>query len=89
MSRHTRTGHSTGIRIGTALNPINVFIVTGAITKTGTLATTLHKPVGEANKYFRFEHSPLKIFNHTRGKISVSMNADPIDMIHKSQQYTK
>ena len=64
-------------------------MATGAITKTGTLATTFHKPAGEANMYVRFGYSPLKIFNHTWGQVSGIMNADTVNMIHTGQQTTK
>ena len=40
-------------------------MATGAITKTGTLTTTFHKPAGEANLYVRFGCVPLTIFNNT------------------------
>ena len=69
----------------TALNPINVLIVTGEITKTGILTTTFHKPVGGANPYVQFWYGPLKICNHTLWQVSVPMNANPINMIHTSQ----
>ena len=36
------------------LKPINIFMTTGEITKTSTLATAFHKPVGEANRYVIF-----------------------------------
>ena len=62
---------------------------TGEITRTGTLATTFHKPVGEENWYVRFGYGPMKICNHTRGQVSGSINADPINMIHKSKKSTK
>ena len=45
-----------------ALDPINVLMKTGKITKTGTLATTFHKPVGEANLYVQFGYGPPKKF---------------------------
>ena len=61
---------------------------TGAI-KTGILATNFHKPVGESNPYVWFGYGKLIICNHTQGQVSVSMNTDPIDMIHTSQQSTK
>ena len=48
-----------------------------------------HKIVWEANQYIWFIYGPLKTLNNTRGKVSVSMNADPINMIHKSQKLTK
>ena len=63
--------------------------MTGEITKNGTLNTTFQKPVGEANLYVRFGYSSLTIFNHTWGKVSGLMHADPINMIQKSQQSTK
>ena len=50
---------------------------------------TFYKPTGEANLYVWFEYVPLTIFNHTLGQVSVSMNSDPINMIHKSQKSTK
>ena len=70
---------------GASLNPINVSMTTSEITKTGTLATTLHKPAGKENPYVLFGYDPLKNFNHTRGKFSGSMNADSINMMHTSQ----
>ena len=63
--------------------------MTGEITKTGTLATTFHKPAEEANKYIRFLYTPLTICNHTQGKVSGPVSADTINMIQKSQQLTK
>ena len=36
------------------LNAVNIFMTTGEITKTGTVATTFHKPVRVANLYVRF-----------------------------------
>ena len=54
--------------------------------KTGTLTMNFHKPAGEANTYVQFGYSPLKIFNHTWGQVSESINADPIDIIHTSQK---
>ena len=71
------------------MKTINVLMVTGAIIKTGRFATTFHKPAGEANLYVQFVYVPLKIYNHTPGQVSVSMNADPINMIHITQQSTK
>ena len=64
-------------------------MATGEITKTGTLATTFQKPMGEANPYVRFGYVPLINYNHTQVHISGSMNADPINMIHPSQKSTK
>ena len=72
---------------GTALKSINVLMASCEITKTGTLAMTLHKPEGEANPHVRFGYGPLKIWNHTQGQVSGSMNADPMNIIHTSQQY--
>ena len=46
---------------------------------TWTLTTTFHKPEGGANMYVRFVYVPQKSFIHTQGKVSVSMNADPIN----------
>ena len=71
------------------MNPINVLITTGEITKTGTLATNVHKPAGEANLYVRFGYGPLTVFNNTREIVSGSMDADPINMTHTSQKSTK
>ena len=45
----------------------------------GTLITAFHKPAGEANKFVRFGYGPQTIFNHTRGKLSGSMNTYPIN----------
>ena len=64
-------------------------MATGAITKTGTLATTSPKPVRVANWYVWFGYNPLKNCYHIRGKFSTSINADPINMIHEIQQSTK
>ena len=52
---------------------------------TGTLATTLLNPPGEENPYVQFLYGPQKIFNHTQGQLSVSMNYDPINRNKKSQ----
>ena len=70
------------------MNPINVMIATGEITKTSTLATTFHKPAGEANPYVWFGYVPLTIFNHTGEQVSGSMNADTMNIINtiKNQQ---
>ena len=48
-----------------------------------------HKHEGEENPYVWFGYVPLTIFNHTRGQVPVSMNADTINMIHKSKQSAK
>ena len=45
-----------------SLKTINILMTTGKITKTGNLAATFHKPVGEANTYIRFGYVPLAIF---------------------------
>ena len=50
---------------------------------------TFHNPEGESNMYVRFGYGPLKICNHTQGKVSGSMNAKPINIIHTNQQSTK
>ena len=71
------------------MNPINVLTKTGKIKKTGTLATAFHKQSGEENPYAQFVYNPLKNFIHTRGQVSRSMDAYPINMIHKSHQSTK
>ena len=52
-------------------------------------ATAFKRPAGEANRYVWFEYGLLKIFNHTQGNFSGSMNANPINVIHKIQQSTK
>ena len=81
--QHLPTQLQILITWGTALKQINSLIVTGEITKTGTLATTFHKPAGEANPYVRFGCSPLTICNHIWGQNSESMSADPMNMMHK------
>ena len=43
------------------LKTVNIFMTTSETTKTGTLATTFHKPVGEANLYVWFGYGPLTI----------------------------
>ena len=79
----------TRINLGTALKPINVFLATGEITKSGTLNTTFQKPAEEANMYIWFGYVSLTIFNRIQGKVSGSMNDYPINMIHTGQQSTK
>ena len=74
---------------GTSLKPINVLMAIGATPKNVTLTTTLHKPAGEENPYVRFGYGALTICNYTRGQVSVSMNNDPINMIHTNQKSTK
>ena len=88
-SQHLPTQLQTWINWGTALKTINALIVKGAIKKPSTLATTFRNPAGKENMYVRFLYIPLTILNHTRRQVSVSMNADPINMIHISQQPTK
>ena len=61
------------------MNKIYVLMETGEITKTVILATTFHKPAGEENVYVQFRCLPLKIFNYTRGRVSGSINTDPIN----------
>ena len=78
----------TWISWGTSLKPINVFIATGAITKTDTLATTFHNTAKEANMYVRFGYVALKIWYHSQGQVSGSLCTDPINMIHRSKQKT-
>ena len=46
-------------------NPINILMKIGEITKTVTLATISHKPVGEENPYSWFVYRPLKYFSNT------------------------
>ena len=46
---------------------------------TRTIAMTFLNPVGEANPCVWFVYSPKKICNHTRRKVSVSMNADQVN----------
>ena len=45
----------------TDLKKLNVSMAKGEITKTGTIDTTLHKPVGEANQYVPIGYTPLII----------------------------
>ena len=63
--------------------------MTGAITKTRTLATTFHKLAGEGNPSVQIGYHPLKICNHTPEQVSGSMYADPISIMHTSQKSTK
>ena len=53
-------------------------MTTGGITKTGTLATTFHKPTGEENLYVRFGYGLYKIFWYALGQVSGSINSDPV-----------
>ena len=71
------------------MKPINLFITTGETIKTGTLVTTFHKPAGEENPYVWFGYVPLTIFNHIPVQVSGSMNSNPVNMIHTSQQSIK
>ena len=72
------------------MKTINALVETVAITKTGTFATTFHKTSGGWEvPYVCFGYIPLKNFNQTWGKVSGSMNSDPIKMMHTSQQSTK
>ena len=89
LGKHLPTQLQTWRTWETSLNPINILMVTGEITKTGTLATALHKHAVETNTYDRFIYSPLSILYHTWGQVSGSMNDNPIKMIPKSQQSTK
>ena len=50
---------------------------------------TFHKPPGEANLCVRFGYVPLKQLHHALGQVSGLVNADPMNMIHTSQQSTK
>ena len=72
-----------------SLKPINVMMITGEITKTGTLAMTFQKNVGGSNPYVCFGYVPLKIFQHILVKVSVSMNSGSIKIIRTSQKSTK
>ena len=86
FSQHLPTQLQTWITWGTPLNPIYVLKETGSIKKNGTLATTFHKLAGESNTYVNFGYVPLKLFNHTQEQVLASINADPMNMIHTSQQ---
>ena len=70
------------------MKTFNVFIVTGAITKTGTLATISNKPAEDTNPYIQFGYDSLTIYNHTQGQVSGPMYADPINMIHTIKKST-
>ena len=50
--------------------------ISNQLNSTGTLVATFHKPMGEANMYVWFGYVSQKIFNHTWGKVSGSMNDD-------------
>ena len=56
---------------------------------TGTLAMTFHKPAVEEKLYVRFGYRPQNVFYHTRGKVSGSMNADPLNEINTSKEQQK
>ena len=71
------------------MNPINVLMEPGTITKTGTLTTTFHMPDEEANPPVWFGYGPLTIFNHTQGNVSGSMDTYPINTIHTSKNKQK
>ena len=44
---------------------------------------------GGVDPYVHFGYGPLKICLHTLEQVSGSMNNDPINLIHTSQQSTK
>ena len=67
---------------------MNLLIWTGGITKTVTLTTTFCKVLVEANPYVQFVYDLLVIFNHIPEEVSVSINSNPINLIHTSQQST-
>ena len=69
LVQQLHTQPQTWITWGTNLKLIYVLMVTGAITKTSTLATISHKPAGEENPYLWFGYGQL--FNHTRGQVPV------------------
>ena len=46
----------------------------------GTLSTTFHKPAGEVNLYVRFGYERHKIWKHTWGQVSGSMNAEIVNV---------
>ena len=50
--------------------------VNDQLESTGTLATTFHKPAGEASPYVWFGFVLQTIFNHTREQVLVPMNSD-------------
>ena len=89
LGRHLPTQLQTWITWATALKPINVLMTTGEITKTVTLTTDFHKYSGESNQHVRFGYIPLPIWLHNLGQVSVSINADPINMMHTSQKLAK
>ena len=64
----------------------HLLIATGEITKIGTIVMTFEKPAGGGNTYVWFGYNPLEIYNHTPGQVSVSMDADTINMMDTSQQ---
>ena len=55
---------------GDYLKTIHLLIETDAITKTGTLAGTFHKPDGEKICMSRLEYGPLTIFYYTWEQVS-------------------
>ena len=89
LGQHITIQLQTWITWGTYLKAINIFILTGSITKTWTLAKIFHKTAGEANLYVWFGYSPLTIYNNTLREVSVSMNSYPINLIHTSKQSAK
>ena len=57
--------------------------------KTGTLANNFHNFAGESNAHVQFGYTSLEIFNKKQVQVSGSVNADPINMMHTSQQKTE
>ena len=79
MGLHLPTQLQTWITWGNSLKPVNVLMATGVI-KTGTLATTFHKPAEGKSSYVRFVYVPLTLFNHIRWKVPGSMGADSVNI---------
>ena len=71
------------------MNPINIFIVTGEVTITNNLATTFQNPLGGKQSVCMVWMWPTDNFLTHPKKCSGSIYADPINMIHTSQQATK
>ena len=71
---------------GTAFKKINVLIAICEIKKPSPSPQLYPSLQGKQIRMSSLEYSPLEICDHIRGKSSVSMYADPINMIHTSQQ---
>ena len=71
------------------MKPINAFMATGEISKQALFPQPSTDLRGGGGPYIWFGYVPHNINNNLQGKVSGSMNAGTINMIHTSKQITK